>query len=166
MSEFRAKIIAELDITKIKGQIESLEKQIKGIDGKITLNLTGFNAETKKELNNLGNTITQTVQRSVSTSANKSVNFVTKQLRTGFSQEMGKLLTNRTFGLVDEKAIQKQAQSYFTTQNKVGTVTTEVFRNADSEINGFIVNVKNNTVFYTPEDFFRSNIFARCLPPF
>lgn len=143
MSEFRAKIIAELDTNKIKGQIESLEKRIKSIDGKITLNLTGFNVETKKELNNLGNNITQTVQNSVATSANKSVNFVTKKLREGFTKEMSKVVGKRTFGLVDEKEIQKQAQSYFTTQNKVGTVTTEVFRNADSEINGFIVNVKN-----------------------
>ena len=146
-----------------EGAVESINTQIKTMQPKldkvrISIDEMYFN----KQLTNIQNqlnrlfkdsdfgkylssnlkTVSQEISKTVS-DTERQAKRLTDTLRTGFVKYAGLSDGTKDNTLIDETKIQKAAQTYFNEINQIGNVTTKVFRNADSEIESFTIDVKN-----------------------
>lgn len=146
-----------------EGAVESINTQIKTMQPKldkvrISIDEMYFN----KQLTNIQNQLNRLFKdsdfgkylssnlKTVSQEISKTVNDTERQakrltdtLRTEFVKYAGLSDGTKDNTLIDETKIQKAAQTYFNEINQIGNVTTKVFRNADSEIESFTIDVKN-----------------------
>ena len=149
-------LIDESAVESINTQIKAMQPRLEKV--RITIDEMYFN----KQLTNIQNqlnrlfkdsdfgkylssnlrTVSQEISKTVS-DTERQAKRLTESLRSGFVRYAGIGDGTKDNTLIDEKKIQKAAQTYFNEINQIGNVTTKVFRNADSEIESFTIDVKN-----------------------
>lgn len=149
-------LIDESAVESINTQIKTMQPKLDKV--RISIDEMYFN----KQLTNIQNQLNRLFKdsdfgkylssnlKTVSQDISKTVNDTERQakrltdtLRTGFVKYAGLSDGTKDNTLIDETKIQKAAQTYFNEINQIGNVTTKVFRNADSEIESFTIDVKN-----------------------
>ena len=149
-------LIDESAVESINTQIKTMQPKLDKV--RISIDEMYFN----KQLTNIQNQLNRLFKdsdfgkylssnlKTVSQEISKTVNDTERQakrltdtLRTGFVKYAGLSDGTKDNTLIDETKIQKAAQTYFNEINQIGNVTTKVFRNADSEIESFTIDVKN-----------------------
>lgn len=149
-------LIDESAVESINTQIKTMQPKLDKV--RISIDEMYFN----KQLTNIQNQLNRLFKdsdfgkylssnlKTVSQEISKTINDTERQakrltdtLRTGFVKYAGLSDGTKDNTLIDETKIQKAAQTYFNEINQIGNVTTKVFRNADSEIESFTIDVKN-----------------------
>lgn len=149
-------LIDESAVESINTQIKTMQPKLDKV--RISIDEMYFN----KQLTNIQNQLNRLFKdsdfgkylssnlKTVSQDISKTVNDTERQakrltdtLRTGFVKYAGLSDGTKDNTLIDETKIQKAAQTYFNEINQIGNVTTKVFRNADSKIKSFTIDVKN-----------------------
>ena len=130
----------KLDKVRISIDEMYFNKQLTNIQNQ--LNRLFKDSDFGKYLSSNLKTVSQEISKTVS-DTERQAKRLTDTLRTGFVKYAGLSDGTKDNTLIDETKIQKAAQTYFNEINQIGNVTTKVFRNADSEIESFTIDVKN-----------------------
>ena len=130
----------KLDKVRISIDEMYFNKQLTNIQNQ--LNRLFKDSDFGKYLSSNLKTVSQEISKTVS-DTERQAKRLTESLRSGFVKHAGLSDGTKDNTLIDETKIQKAAQTYFNEINQIGNVTTKVFRNADSEIESFTIDVKN-----------------------